>query len=357
MTNQRTRIGLHGRNDYQFPEPDYELIRRARIETLKMMSLTQPGVFERIRREMPGMEFIVRLYDDRMGEASHPTPQQFVDKMVPIIRSLRPFATKFEIHNEPNHYARIEGWGATDANAKDFAAWYSQVLAKLRQACPGAKFGFPGLGPHYPHRDLEWLTICRQAILASDWLGCHCYWQYNNMLNPQWGLRFTLYHNRFPRLPIEITEYRDATPGRPHEQVAQLYVRYFQELWKYTYVYSASAFIASSPDPAWDAAAWRQQSGELRPEAEKVGAMARPAAPQPKAKAAARPQGEAVPAAALAAGAAGEAERVLRYANGKRVKSKAEKQAYHAYVEAERTVPADAKALRTWMMRALRPQL
>ena len=40
------RIGLHGRNAVSFDELDFQLIREARIETLKMMS--------RDRESMPG---------------------------------------------------------------------------------------------------------------------------------------------------------------------------------------------------------------------------------------------------------------------------------------------------------------
>ncbi len=98
------RIGLHARNDLTFTETDYTVIRLARIETLKVMDFTTPATLERVRQENPGIEFIVRLWDDRMGSNhSHPTPQEFVTRFVPRINALRPLATKFEIHNEPNH--------------------------------------------------------------------------------------------------------------------------------------------------------------------------------------------------------------------------------------------------------------
>ena len=58
MALHRTRVGLHARNDVRFPEHDYEMIRRARIETLKMMSFTDLSVFQRLRRENADVEFI-----------------------------------------------------------------------------------------------------------------------------------------------------------------------------------------------------------------------------------------------------------------------------------------------------------
>ncbi len=278
------RIGLHARNDTAFTETDYQVIRTARIETLKIMDFTHVSVLERLRRETPGIEFIVRLFDDRIsGNHTHPTPSQFVGKFVPRINELRPFATKFEIHNEPNHYQGIEGWGNSDADAQDFRLWYLTVLAGLRQACPWASFGFPGLALNYPHRDMEWLDICRDAILASDWLGCHTYWQYGNMFSKDWGLRFVLYRQRFPTKMIEITEFANSTPGLSRQDMASQYAAYYQRLQQYPYVRSASSFICSSPDPTWLPFAWCDPSSNtIFPVAQAVGAVQhQPSAPDP----------------------------------------------------------------------------
>jgi hypothetical protein len=147
VTVDRQLVGLHGRNDVHWHEGDDAVVERARIGTLKMMSLTDPSVLERLR----GRRMIVRLY------------------------------------NEPNHVHTIEGWGPWDEEAYEFRAWYLGVLALLRQRCPWASLGFPGLALNWPHRDLQWLEICRAAVEASDWLGCHCYWQYDNMLHPERG--------------------------------------------------------------------------------------------------------------------------------------------------------------------------
>ncbi len=275
MAKHRTRIGLHARNSMVFPEHDYELVRRARIETLKMLSIVEPSVYARLRQEHPDIEFIVRLYDDRLNRDSRPSPAHFVTRMVPIINRLKPYATKFEIHNEPNHVQGIEGWGPSDDSARSFRSWYLQVLSALRSACPWAQFGFPGLALNYPHRDLAWLDICRDAIEASDWLGCHCYWQYGNMMSDNWGLRFKLYHQRFPDMQIEITEFGNSTPNLPREEMAQQYVQYYQELNKYGYLGSASSFIASTPDPAWSRFVWMKEGGEMMPVVDSVGSMDR----------------------------------------------------------------------------------
>ncbi|MCL7453429.1 MAG: N-acetylmuramoyl-L-alanine amidase, partial [Anaerolineae bacterium] len=275
MAKHRTRVGLHARNQVTFPDHDYELVRRARIETLKMLSFIDPSVFQRLRQQDPNIEFIVRLYDERITPDSRPSPAEFVNKMVPIINQLRPYATKFEIHNEPNHASRAEGWGTSDDDAHAFRSWYLRVLGALKKACPWARFGFPGLAINHPHRDLAWLTICHDAVQASDWLGCHCYWQYDNMFSEDWGARFKLYHQRFPDKAIEITEFADSTPDRSRDEIAYQYIRYYQELNRYPYLGSASAFIASSPDPAWVHFVWMKEGGEMLPVIDAVGNMER----------------------------------------------------------------------------------
>ncbi len=290
MAKHKTRVGLHARNAVLFTEHDYELVRYARIETLKTMSFTRASVYHRLRQEHPDLEFIVRLYDDRLRRDSRPSPGQFVARMRPLIRRLQPFATKFEIHNEPNHVAGIEGWGPSDDNARSFRVWFLKVLSALKAEFPWAKFGFPGLALNHPHRDLAWLNICRDAIQASDWLGCHCYWQWGNMLSDDWGLRFKLYHRRFPDKRIEITEFGNSTPRISHDEVARQYVRYYHEVKKYPYLGSANSFIASSPDPAWAQFVWMKEGGEMLPVARGVRNMDRrpveiappPKAPQPK---------------------------------------------------------------------------
>ncbi|MFQ5613743.1 MAG: N-acetylmuramoyl-L-alanine amidase [Anaerolineae bacterium] len=285
MADRSCRVGLHGRNNVDFEELDYQAIRDAKIETLKMMGQTKVEVFRKIKEDKPGIEFITRLYDPRFGEDTHPSPQEFAEGQVPVMNALRPYCLKFEIHNEPNHRDRYEGWGQEDSHARDFNQWFLRVYDLLKNACPWASLGFPGLA--IPHRDLEWADICRPAIERADWLGVHCYWQTppgqeNNHLDDFWGLRFKSYHERFPDKIQEITECGNsniqANPPIPisEEDLAAQYVEYFQELFKYPYINSASFFMLSSQDSTWEFFAWRTESGRLKPVVEAVGNMPRP---------------------------------------------------------------------------------
>lgn len=280
-------MGLHGRNDVFFDELDYQLLQEANIETLKMMSLTDPSVFERIKRENPEIEFIVRLYDDRINADGHPTPQEFAARMIPVMERLRPYAVKFEVGNEPNHVHRYEGWGADDADAQNFNAWFLEVYALLKETHPWAEVGFPALAtPNSYHRDRAWLEFVREAINAADWLGVHCYWQTypdqsSTMFDPERGLCFQYYHQMFPDKPLEITEFDNDNiiwdvPPNTAEEIARQYVTYYQELFKYPYIRSASSFIMSSPDRRWEYFTWRTEDGLIKPVVDQIGAMPRP---------------------------------------------------------------------------------
>ncbi len=277
--SNRVRIGLHGRNDTDYQELDYRIIREAKIETLKTMSQTKLEVYKRLRDEHPNLEFIVRLYDESFGVDHHPSAAEFAGRMAPLIKSLRPYATKFEIHNEPNHQDRIEGWGPTVDQARSFNKWFLDVFQALKQECPWAELGFPGLALHHGGYtgDLDWLEACREAVNAADWLGVHCYWQQDNHLSFDWGFWFREYHTRFPQKKLDITEFGNSTPNFSRDVVAQQYGAYFDALQPYGgYLRSACAYMATSPDPTWDLFCWGKVSdGQCYPVVAKVGNLSR----------------------------------------------------------------------------------
>lgn len=279
----RSLVGLHGRNDVHFENKDFEVLHIAKIELLKMMSTTNLDTFQRIRNERPETKFIVRLYDDRFNANHRVSPGEFAERMVPLVNQFRPYCDQFQIHNEPNHPARYEGWGSEDNLAEDFNRWFIDTYNLLKSACPWAAFGFPGLA--VPHNDLSWLEICRPAIERADWLGCHSYWQNPtpddmNHLSAAWGLNFTRYHEKHPGKAIHILEAGNSNHQSgyplPDWQMAQEMVEWYREVMdKHPYVRSASPFLLSSPDPNWADFSWRV-GDTIREVAWKVGEMLRP---------------------------------------------------------------------------------
>jgi len=178
MAHRTCRVGVHGRNQEDFDERDFEVIRRARLEVVKMMSHTWPEVFARLKQDSPDLEIITRLHHPDINAGGHPAPEKFADDMISVLKRLQPYGTKFQVANEPNHAARYEGWGKEDADAQNFNEWFLRMYDRLKAACPWARIGFPGLAvPDFLHRDKSWLKLCREAINRADWLGVHCYWQ------------------------------------------------------------------------------------------------------------------------------------------------------------------------------------
>jgi hypothetical protein len=288
MGTRTCRVGVHGRNQEVFHDIDYQVIRESNAEVVKMMSQTKPEVFERIKRENPHVEIITRLYDDRINTGGHPTPKEFADKMIPIMRALQPHCTKFQIHNEPNHHDRIEGWGPTKEDAEDFNGWFLQVYKLLKASCGWASLGFPGLAiPNHHHKDRVWLDACREAIQQADWLGVHCYWQTPQpgqtaqMRNNQLGTTYQFYHNKYPKKTLEILECGNSnihTAGyhTSEEVIAQEYVEWLQEVFKHDYVNSASFFILSSQDQQWSFFSWRTEHNHIKPVVPWIAQMHRP---------------------------------------------------------------------------------
>jgi hypothetical protein len=300
MSTRTCKIGIHGRNHEEWHDIDFQVLRDAGVEVIKAMSQTRPYHFERMRRELPNVEIITRLHGDGFGVGHHPSPAQFAGQMIPVMADLRPYCTKFHVHNEPNHIKLYEGWGPTDDDARDFNTWFLQVYRRLKDAHPWASIGFPGLalGEH-SHRDRTWLEICRPAIQEADWLGVHCYWQtppgeWSRLRDEAFGLNFKYYHNKYPNKTIEILECGNSNGENnlpiSDETIADEYVQWLQEVFNYPYINSASFFILSSQDSGnWSSFSWRTEHGAIRPMVYRVGVMFRPQwipvnspAPKPK---------------------------------------------------------------------------
>jgi hypothetical protein len=278
-TTRTVRIGLYGRMGAPWEEADYHLVREAGIEMVKLLSGDALEVFERLKNENPEIEILVRLSDDRFGQRRHPSPEMYAERMISVIGSLQPYATRFEIHSEPNARFGIGGWGATDEDAAAFNEWFLKLYERLKTAHPWAQLGFPGLALD-TQGNRSWLEICRPAIGRADWLGVHAYWGSGpgGNLDPSYGLVFRTYHELFPEKRIEITRFNS---GRAEdvlfseEKMAGEMVTYYQELYKYDYLNSACAFCLSAPSSAWQDMVWREEDGRMRRVVQRVRDMFR----------------------------------------------------------------------------------
>ncbi len=288
MTTRTCKVGIHGRNHEEWHDIDYQVLRDAGVEVVKAMSQTRPHHFERMKRELPNVEIITRLWGgDKFGVGHHPSAAEFAGQMIPTMTNLKPYCTKFHIHNEPNHVERKEGWSSSDEDARSFNAWFIEAYRRLKDAHPWASIGFPGLAlPDGGHRDRAWLDICRPAIQMADWLGVHCYWQtppgeWPRLRDEAFGLNFKYYHQKYPGKTLEILECGNSNIQSNYpisdEALAEEYVQWLQEVFNYPYINSASFFILSSEDTGqWSFFSWRTEHGAIKPMVYRVGAMFRP---------------------------------------------------------------------------------
>jgi len=288
------RVGICMKNAATYKQAEYDLLDTARLTHCKVMSETHPNDIQNLINK--DMDVVMRLRDDRFGGSLghgygwHPTPLDFSIRALEVINR-NPNVTKFQIHNEPNHPYYYEGWGKDDRHIQSFVTWYREVVSRIRDdAVRELELIFPGLA--IPHNDISWLEGCEAAIMDSDGLGVHCYWQNNwsamgwnnNHLSEQWGLNYRHYHNKYPGLPLyalEVGNSNGQRRGTPLEHQYPLNLdRQGQEFTEWIrqakidgMLEACAFFIMASNDLGWenDGFVWIKSSGEVLPQAFIVG--------------------------------------------------------------------------------------
>lgn len=278
-------MGVHGLNTPDWQAIDFDALARMKAESVKLMSFALAETGQRIKTLLPDCAITVRLWDGGFGKGGKRlAPATFAQVSREHIDRLSLYATRFEIHNEPNHMQGIEGWGQEDDQAKSFNQWFVEVYDRLKGWYPHLQFGFPGLAPH--HNDERWLEICQEAIEKADWVGVHCYWQNpttsdRNHLSDYFGLWFKHYLDHIPsNKPIEITECGNSNCQNGYvvdwQRIGQEYVAWLGEVFEHPRIEATHGFILSAPQDEWQGFAWVDKTGNIRPVVSIVGDMARP---------------------------------------------------------------------------------
>jgi hypothetical protein len=268
---ERSLIGLHGRSDGELAGPDYDVVRTAHLEAVKLTTHATPATVERLRLINPNIFILIRPmvdFSQAGGGARRVSPQNFfdwtaddLDRLLAYDRSLR----YVEIHNEPN--VELEGLGANWNDGREFGQWFLQVLDLYRRRFPSALFGFPGLSPGPTSASAGRLSSelfiqqAAQAAQQADWVGIHAYWVNERELSDlSLGLDFARYRDRFPEKLLFVTEF--GNPVESKRAVADQYGRYYAMLRRLPGLGAAFAYVCSTPDPLesprW---AWRDEAG------------------------------------------------------------------------------------------------
>ncbi|HLB46230.1 MAG TPA: peptidoglycan DD-metalloendopeptidase family protein [Anaerolineales bacterium] len=233
-------------------------------------------------------------------------PEQFVnDRRDAVAAFIDAGLGDFEILNEPN--LSREGYGRSWNSADGFNNWLRDALNRLKQIFPNARFGFPGLSPHpadyandpavnrplRPVGDIDFLDACNDAVLAADFLCAHTYWQNVDQMREvdsngmgKGGLRFVrFYHERFPTLPIVISEFCNNRPGigdyaaddAQWRVIGDEYAEFYTLCAQYSWV--QACFARTLRDAALPDQSWLTPNLEQRRIIE--GVKARPPIPEP----------------------------------------------------------------------------
>lgn len=272
-------IGLHGRADGEMFAPDFNVVREARIEAVKITSHATPATIEALRAINRDMFIMVRplvsFFDNNAPRRI--TPDEFVQWTSSDLQRLfdyDPSIQYVEVHNEPN--INIEGMWGSWSNGREFATWFESVVRLYRQRWPNKKYGYPGLSPGGDMSgirlgDRQFIAESAAAAARADWIGVHGYWQDEaEMTDIHGGFTWRYYRKIFPDQVLFITEFGNA--WQPRAVVAEQYSRYYGMLRHTTGIGGAFSYIVSTSDPIesrrW---AWRDENGQDLGIAKEVG--------------------------------------------------------------------------------------
>jgi len=263
-------IGLHGRGDGEMQQADLDVVRRARLEGIKLTSHASGASVKALKAINPGIFIMVRpimsFNDD--GRPRNISPEEFVRGTVDDLQRL--FDTDnsiqfIEVHNEPN--LTIEGLGGAWSNGREFASWFDRVVQLYRSRWPDKKYGFPGLSPGPLNRDrlIDYRQFMADASLSAaraDWVAAHGYWSSEReMTDPNGGFSWKTVRQYFPDKLMFVSEF--GNPAQAKSVVADQYCRYYGLLRRVAGLGGAFSYIVSTSDRVESARwAWRDEDGK-----------------------------------------------------------------------------------------------
>jgi hypothetical protein len=266
-------VGLHGRVGGPMEEVDWQQVKTARGEALKLHSSAPSEDVDRARQVNPDMFLMVRLAGDFSGG-----PVTSADFARLVETRMRLFYDRgvryFEIHNEPN--LTPEGSGTSWRDGREFGEWFLEVVGYLRPRFKEAKLGWPGLspGPAVTGMRVDQATFLESAghlVAQADWIGCHCHWEdENQMLSENGGLNYRSYRQQWPDKLLLITEFSNTSPTVDTSFKAAQYLKYYRHLSRVSGVGAAFAFVVSALI-GYSAEVWRDEQGRSTPVAGVIG--------------------------------------------------------------------------------------
>ncbi len=251
---------------------DLAALQQAAIEAVRLRAGVNPVTDLDALRGVGIQRFLVQLLSPRPGAEPTP-PEAFVEEFAPLVAAfLHKGATDFEIHGEPNTAAR--GYGVSWDSPAAFSNWFIAVADGLRRRFgPPLRVGFPGLtpigsslpglAPLVP--DEAFLSECREALTAADFVCCHVYWTKRaEMENYNGALRFLRLYMERPEVrpkPIVISQFANVNPAQSDAEKGAQYADFYFFCAQYDRIEAACGFLLRSSDPSWGGLPWLRPDG------------------------------------------------------------------------------------------------
>ena len=256
-------IGVHGRLGGVLEEGDLEALQQARAEAVVLSSSEEKATIDRLRAANPGMFTLVRLAADPVAEKL--SAESFMAMIEKNLGRLYRLGVRwFEVGASPN--LQFDGWGRYWSNGAQFSRWFLDVCAKIREAFPDAKLGFPGLAPVDPisgqrEHALRFLEQAGESLLAADWIGVNCYWtDLGGMDDLHAGRLYEEYRLLIPQKLLLITEFGNPAAEVTPEEKARQYLDFYRSLRERAGIGAAFA-VALSAVSGFSHLTWRPTEG------------------------------------------------------------------------------------------------
>lgn len=264
LPTPKFKVGLHGRADGRMQAADFDTVRFAKIEAVKLLDTADPLDVDVLKSIKSDMFILVRLFEDFRNRII--SPGDFVSWKIDKIRQFYNKGVRyFEIHNEPNLI--LEGLGTTWNNGFGFTNWFNTVYSLLKNVFPDVQFGFPGTSPGATIPGIRmdnktFLDQCNSALQKADWIGVHSYFVNDNELTEEInGKTYSYYTIRYPVKALFITEFSNPFSLVDKRTKGNQYVRYYKEIQKVSQIGAAFSFV-SSASADFLSETWRLENGE-----------------------------------------------------------------------------------------------
>lgn len=167
------------------------------------------------------------------------------------------FKVWFAASNEPNH---PEGPYRTAGGMEDFKRDYGALVGELDRIWPGVPLVSPNLAVR--HDDLLWAQFCHDLFSFHKYIGVNSYWQYENALDAEWGMRIVQFRNLYPDREFVVLEMGDSSPDTTSYLKCQRMKGVLAAMKRLGYVAATSIFILAYDKQApqtWEGYVYRPE--------------------------------------------------------------------------------------------------